>query len=127
MENYVYELAKQNKIVELEKAFEKEYPQIKVTAYLHINQKDIMVIICDRAFHFIKAYVASNFDCQPMKYDYLHQMYKELPRSDKHCNDKDIRQFYLRFMKKEFETYYEDYKANQLKLVDEDLDYKSSI
>ena len=92
-----------------------------------MNQKDIMIIICDIAFHFIKAYTASSFDCKPMKEDYLHQMYKELPKSDRHCNDKEIRQFYLRFMKNTFETYYDDYKAHQLKLVDEDLDYSSSI
>ena len=83
MENYTYELAKQNKIVELEKEFEKEYSQIKVSVYLHMNQKDIIIVICDRAFHFIKAFIASDFDCKHYKEDYLHQMYKELPKSDK--------------------------------------------
>ena len=122
MENYTYELAKQNKIIELEKSLEREYPEIKVSGYLHRNQKDIIIVICDRAFHFIKAYVATDFDCKHFKEDYLHQMYKELPKSDKYASDKEIRQFYLRFMKNNFETYYDDYKAYQLKLIDEDLD-----
>ena len=127
MENYVYELAKQNKIIELEKALEKEYPETKVSAYLHMNQKDAIIVICDRAFHFIKAYIASDFDCKHFKEDYLHQMYKELPKSSKYASDKEIRQFYLRFMKRNFETYYDDYKAHQLKLVDEDLDYSKNV
>ena len=121
MENYTYELARQGKITVFENEFERAYPEIKVSAYLHFNQKDIIIVICDRAFHFIKAYIASDFDCKHFKEDYLHQMYKALPKSEKYASDKDIRQFYLRFMKKTFDTYYVDYKEHQLKLIDEDF------
>ena len=125
MENYTYELARQGKITVFENEFEKAYPEIKVSAYLHFNNKDIIMAICDRNMHFIKAFAANDFDCQEFEGKYLPKQFKELPKSDKHISDKEVRQFYLRFMKKTFSSYYADYKAHQLKLIDEDLDVAS--
>ena len=121
MENYTYELARQGKIFDLEKAYEKEYPQIKVSAYLHFNEKDIIMIVCDKYMHFIKAFIAKDFDCKEFEVKYLPQKLKELPKSDKYCDDNEIRKFYLRFMKSQFETYYSDYKKHQLQQIDQDF------
>lgn len=121
MEYYTYQLEQQGKIFELEMEFEKKYPKIKVSASLHFNKKDIFIIISDRNFHFIKAYVANDFDCEPFKDEYLKPEYKKLPKSGQYCNDQEIRQCYLRFMKKNFEHYYDDYKNYQLNAIEEDL------
>lgn len=125
MENYVYELAQQGKIALLENEFERAYPQIKVSANLHFNEKDIIIVICDKYMHFIKAFIANDFDCSEYEEKYLPKQLKELPKSDKYVSEKDVRQFYLRFMKRNFKTYYDDYKSHQLKLIDEDLDTTS--
>ena len=121
MENYTYELAQQGKIALLENEFEREYPQIKVSAYLHFNNKDIIMVICDKYMHFIKAFVANDFDCNEFEEKYLPQQLKELPKSDKYISKKEVRQFYLRFMKRNFKTYYDDYKAHLMQQADLDL------
>ena len=127
MENYIYELYKKKGIVELEKEIEQTYPLVKAAVMMKPSQKQLSIVLTDRIFHFIAAYEASDFDCKPVEQCFLPYGFDELPKSEKCSDDKEIRKFYLRFMKREFETYYEDYKNYQLKLVDEDLDFKTSV
>ena len=121
MENYIYELSKKNGVVKLEEAIEKTYSQVKASVFMKASQRELYIIIADRCFHFIKAYEATDFDCKPIKQCYLPFGLDKLPESVKTCDDEYMRRFYLRFMKKEFESFYADYKAYQLELVDKDL------
>ncbi len=127
MENYIYELSKNNGIKKLEETIEKDYQQVKVSVFMKASQREMYIIIADRCFHFIKAYEASDFDCKSIEQCYLPFGLEKLPESVKTCDDAYMRRFYLRFMKKEFETYYDDYKAHQLELVDKDLDCNQSV
>ena len=124
MENYIYELYKKGGIIELEKKIENTGNKLlKASVSMRPSQTQLLIVITDRHFHLIKAYEATEFDCKPIEQCCLPYGYDKLPKSEKgYCDDADFRKFYLRFMKNEFDTYYEDYKAHQLKLVDKDLD-----
>ena len=127
MENYIYELGKKNGVRKLEIALEEAYPQVKVMITTLPSQRDLRLAITDRCFHLIAAYNLTDFDCKRVEQCFLPQGLNKLPKSEKTCDDETIRKFYLRFMKNEFETYYEDYKAHQLKLVDKDLDCETAV
>ena len=129
MENYIYELYKKGGIRELEDKIENIGDKLlKASVTLRPSQRELLIVITDRRFHFIKAYEATDFDCKPVEQCYLSYGYDKLPKSDKgYCDDATFRRFYLRFMKNEFETYYEDYKTHQLELVDKDLDCNQTV
>ena len=127
MENYIYELFKKKGIIELEKEIEVTYPLVKATVMMQPSQRQLRIVLTDRVFHFIAAYEASDFDCKPIEQCYLPYGLDKLPKSEKSCDDETIRKLYLRFMNREFDTFYEDYKNHQLKLVDKDLDCEASV
>ena len=127
MENYTYELDKQGGIIDFENAFEKKFADFKVSAHLHLDNKSILMYITDRKMHFVKAFCATDFDCEIFDEKYLPKDIIVLPKSDKHIYENDVRQFYLRFMKKTFDTYYNDYIANQTKLTKEDFGYSNDV
>lgn len=127
MENYIFELSKNNGMKKLELTIENSYPQVKSTVLMKASQREIYIVLTDRCFHFIKAYEATDFDCKPIMQCYLPFGLDKLPESTKTCDDAYMRRFYLRFMKKQFDSYYEDYKAHQLELVDKDLDCNQSV
>ena len=121
-QNYIYKLYEANKIIELEKEFEKVYsPEIKVVVYMEPSQKALNIIIADRLFKLIKAYKATDFDCKPIVDGYLPFMYQDMPKSEKCCDDADVRRFYLRFLKRNFETFIADFKAQLLEQANSDL------
>ena len=127
MDNYIYELYKKDGIKKLENELEKTYIVVKATVTMQPSQRQLRIVLTDRNFHFIAAYEATDFDCKPIEQCYLTYGLDKLPKSEKCSDAETIRKFYLRFMKKEFETYYEDYKAHQLELVDKDLDCETSV
>lgn len=129
MENYIYELYKNNDIAKLEDRIENIGDGLlKASVTLRPSQRELLIVITDRSFHFIKAYDATEFDCQPIEQNFLPWGFDKLPKSENgYVDDATFRRFYLRFMKKNFETYYEDYKAYQLKLVDKDLDCEATV
>lgn len=124
MENYIYELYKNNGIAKLEDRIENIGDGLlKASVNLRPSQRELLIVITDRSFHFIKAYEVTDFDCKPIEQCYLAYGFDKLPKSaNSYVDDANFRRFYLRFMKNEFETYYDDYKAHQLQLVDKDLD-----
>lgn len=124
MENYIYELYKKGGIIEFEKKIENIGGKpFKASVSMKPTQTELLIVITDRHFHFIKAFEATEFDCKPIEQCYLPYGYDKLPKSENgYCSDVEFRRVYLRFMKNEFDTFYEDYKAHQLKLVDKDLD-----
>lgn len=127
MENYIYELYKKGGIINLEDKIENSGDKLlKASVTLKPSQRALLIVITDRRFHFIKAYEATDFDCKSVDQCYLAYGFDKLPKSEKgYVDDAEFRKFYLRFMKNQFETYYEDYRAHQLKLVDEDLNTTS--
>ena len=125
MENYTYELDKQGGIADFENEFERAFPELKISAHLHFNNKDILMYVTDRTMHFVKAFCADDFNCKI--FESLPKEIKALPQSDKFISEKEVRQFYLRFMNKTFDTYYADYKANQAKLTKEDFGYSNDV
>lgn len=127
MENYIYELYKKNAIIKLEKEIEQTYPLVKASVAMSPSQKQLRIVLTDRNFHFIAGYEATDFDCKPVEQCYLPFGFDKLPKSEKCCDDVYFRRFYLRFMNNEFDTFYEDYKAHQLELVDKDLDCETSV
>ena len=129
MENYIYELYKINGIDKLEDKIENLGDGLlKASVTMRPSQRELLIVLTDRSFHFIKAFEATDFDCQPIEQNFLPWGFDKLPKSEhSYVNDEDFRRFYLRFMKKEFETYYEDYKNYQLKLVDKDLDCENNV
>jgi len=127
MNNYIYELYKKNGIIKLEKALEDTYTRAKASVRMQPSQKELRIVITDRNFHFIAAYEASDFNCKAILQSYLPFGLDKLPKSESTCDDETIRKFYLRFMKNEFETYYEDYKAYQLNLIEKDLSSEASV
>ncbi len=129
MENYIYELYKKGGIAKLEDKIENIGDKLlKASVLMRPSQSELLIVITDRRFHFIKAYEATDFDCKPVEQCFLSFGFDKLPKSEKgYCDNADFRRFYLRFMKNEFETYYDDYKAHQLKLVDKDLDCEQTV
>ena len=127
MENYIYELSKKNGIKKLERELEETYKHVKVSVQMKPSQRDLRIILTDRNFWFIAAYEVSDFNCKPIQQEFLPLGLDKLPKSGAACHDETIRRFYLRFMDNEFETFYEDYKAHQLKLVARDFDYEASV
>lgn len=120
--DYIYQLYKQNKIIELEREFEQKFScQIKVVVYMAPSQKALNIIIADRTFKLIKEYKATDFDCKPVKEDSLHFMYQDMPKSEKCCDDAEVRKFYLRFMKRNFETFIDDFKSHLIAQANSDL------
>ena len=120
--DYIYQLYKQNKIIELEREFENTYsPEIKVVVYMASSQRELNIIITDRTFKLIIAYKATDFDCKPVKEDCLHFLYQDMPKSEKCCDDADVRKFYLRFMKRNFTTFIEDFKTQLMEQANSDL------
>lgn len=126
MEHYIYELYKRGGIIKLEEEIEKTLVQVKAGVSMLPSQTGLRIVLTDRCFHFISAYSVTDFDCKPVEQCFLPFGFDKLPKSDKSCDDDYIRKFYLRFMKNEFDTFYEDYKAHQLELVDKDLDCSSN-
>lgn len=127
MENYIYELYKKGGIRKLENELEAAYNQVKAVVIMQPSQRQLLIVLTDRSFHFINAYEATKFDCKQTKQCYLPYQLDKLPKSEKSCDDETIRKFYLRFMNREFDTFYEDYKNHQLELVDKDLDCEASV
>ena len=128
MENYIYELYKKDGIAKLENKIENIGDGLlKASITMRPSQRELLIVVTDRSFHFIKAYETTDFDCKPIEQHFLPWGFDKLPKSEhSYVNDADFRKFYLRFMKNEFETYYDDYRAYQLELVDKDLDEKKS-
>lgn len=124
--NYIYLVYKNNLIKEMEQEFEIENPMSKATFKIDSNHKYIRIVVADRSFKFIKSYTASNFDCVADSLSMMDYSFKEHPKSEKTCLDSEIRKFYLRFMKKHFAEYIEDFKANLIKQADLDLGETSS-
>ena len=77
-----------------------------------IKMENIILIIADRAFSYVKGYYLKDFDCEPIKENYIPAEFKKMNKSDNHCDDAEIRRFYLRFMAKMFPTYKEDFKEH---------------
>lgn len=126
--DYIYQLYKQNKIIELEKAFESEFSkQIKTVIIMEPSQKVLDIIITDRLFKLIKAFRATDFDCEPFKDNLLPYMYKDMPKSEKYADAEEVRRFYLRFMAKNFNTYKADFKAQLIEQADLDLGEITSV
>lgn len=120
--DYIYQLYKQNKIIELEREFEQKFScQIKAVVYMEPSQKVLNIIIADRTFKLIKAYKATDFDCEPRKEGFEPYIYQGLPLSEKCCDDTEVRKFYLRFMKRNFETFIDDFKSYLIAQANSDL------
>ena len=122
--DYISRLVVEDKIGALEDAFENEFslcPKLKAVVYRVPDGKSINIVLADRGLNFIKAYKATEFNCSPISKDLLPDEFREVPRSRMSCDDGDVRKFYLRFMKKTFDTYAADYKANLNRQAEYDL------
>ena len=111
MENYIYELYKNNGITKLEERIENISGKLlKASVSMRPSQTELLIVITDRRFHFIKAYQATDYGCKSEEQCFLSFGYDKLPKSEKgYCNDEDFRKFYLRFMAEQFPTYEDDY------------------
>ena len=111
--DYIWELSKQNKVVEFQNNLEAESPSgIKVVAYIGPSQRDLYIAIADRSFKLIKTFKATDFDCCAIKDDMIPYHFEHMQKSEKCVDEEEVRRFYLRFMNKNFKTYKDDYKAH---------------
>ena len=127
MENYIYELYKRNEIIKLENAIERAYPQFKASIIMAPSQRQLYIALTDRKFHFVKAYIAEDFNCKPTEQRLLPYQLDNLPQSKTICDDESFRKFYLRFMNNNFETYKTDYKAYINEQAEKDLNESVTI
>ena len=64
MENYIYELYKINGISNLEEKIENLGDGLlKASVTMRPSQRELLIVLADRSFHFIKAFEATDFDC----------------------------------------------------------------
>ena len=127
--NYIYKAYKRNLIREMEREFEKENPQAKVTFDIDSSSYEkIKIVVMDRKFKFVKAYIATEFNCWPEAQNMLDFNFKEYPKSEATILDDYVRTFVLKFLNNKFEeTFENDYKEHLVKKADLDLGKTTSV
>lgn len=126
--NYIYKAYKRNLIREMEREFEKENPQAKATFDIDSSYEKIKIVVMDRKFKFVKAYIATEFNCWPEDKSMIDFNFKDYPKSDAGILDDYVRTFVLKFLNNNFEeTFENDYKEHLVKKADLDLGKTTSI
>ena len=97
---------------------------VKAVVYKVVERNEICIVITDRDFRYMGSYLATEFDCRPFDKKALPYEFKDLPISTISCHGPEVRRVYLRFMKKTYESYVNDYREQLNKQADLDLGIK---
>lgn len=127
--DYIYRLIKDQKLISLERSIELGFGSeiIKATVFRNADLNEITIVLADKYFKYIKAYRATEFDCYPIKQCALPYEYTDIPLSKSNTNDAEFRKFYLRFMKKTYDSFAADYRAYVSQQADLDLGETTSL
>ena len=114
---YLYELCETEMFRKMEHEFEASYPFTKATFVINKPLYSQMVMrIFDRKQHYIATFVGTDFDCYNANEAKL-----EKNKSEIKLDNKDVKRWYVRWMKVHFNTYKDDYIANINKIANDDL------
>lgn len=120
--DYITRLKEQRKLDALESTIEDAFlSPVKAVVYTMPERSEIGIVITDRNFRYMGAYRATDFECRPFDKKALPYEFKDLPLSTMSCDSHEVRRVYLRFMKRTFESYADDYRAQLNKQADLDL------
>jgi len=115
--NYIYEIFSNKLEQEIEHDFETDYPYVKATFVLNNPLfTQIVMRLFDRKQQYITTFVGTDFDCYNANEEKL-----DNNKSQTRLDNKEVKRWYLRWMKNHFDTYKADYIANINKVANEDL------
>ena len=116
-ENYIYKIFTDKLEQQIEHDFETDYPFVKATFV--INNPiftQVVIRLFDRRQQYITTFIGTDFDC----YNANEEKFDK-NKSQTRLDNKDVKRWYIRWMKNHFDTYNQDYIDNINKVANEDL------
>lgn len=105
--NYI-NLISDEQIKELENSFEKQNPYLNAKITKNRNQTKMRFVISTQESELVKAYILTNFTCEPIQDIDLPNDLKKLPKCDIGVVDEVVKHWYLNWMIHNLEDYVDD-------------------